>query len=200
MEKMHELEAWGLLTKKQFAHFLKLFQKRFGKPKKAKRLAISFWNPKRNKNLDTRIRITNKKAEIVQKFGQWENAKRWSFTELVLPLPDDAKKVYLAYRILDNQIGKAYPYSFIQYENYLFNQLKFEIKLGHQFGKTSRYFFEVELLDKRSSLDLILRDLNLVSLVTPTNVAFWNKWNKEVNLTSEDLDEKEIKNLIQSYF
>lgn len=200
MEKMNELEAWGLLTKRQFNHFLKLFRGRFGKPQKAKRLAISFWNPKRNKNLDTRIRITNKKAEIVQKFGQWENAKRWSFTELFLPLPDDPEKVYLAYRILDNQIGKAYPYSFIQYENYLFNQLKFEIKLGHQFGKASRYFFEVELLDKRSSLGPILKDLGLDSLVTLTNVSFWNQWNKEVNLTSKDLDEEKIKNLIQSYF
>ena len=117
---MTEYEVWGLLTKKQFIRFLAIFRRCFGQPRRAKRLAISFWNPIRNKNLDTRIRITNKKAEIVQKFGQWENTKKSRLTELVLSLPSDPKSVYLTYRILDNQIGKAYPYSFLQYENYLF--------------------------------------------------------------------------------
>lgn len=197
---MKELEAWGLLTKKQFEKLLRLFTKRFGKPQKAKRLAISFWNPKKNKNLDTRLRVTDKKAEIVQKFGDWENAQKWSFTELALPLPSDYKKAYLAYQILDNQTGKAFPYSFIQYESYLFRKPKFEIKLGRQFGKVSRYFFEVELLDEKSSLESILEDLGLNILVTITNVDFWKKWNREVNLTSDDLSEEKIKSLIQSYF
>lgn len=194
-----ETESWGQLTKNQFDKFLESFTKQFGKPKRKLRLAISFWDPKLNKNLDTRVRITNGKAELIQKYGKWMNRKKRSLHELILPLPRNPQRVYIAYKILSNNIQKSFPDKFLQFENYIYNQPNFELKLTHQFGKSSKYSFEVELKNKRETMKSILNRLGLTKLVTLTDVAFWNKWDRQVNFTTKDLTDNQIKALIKKY-
>ncbi len=64
-----EHEVLGELEVSKYNSLIEQFTLLYGNPKLKKRLAISFWDPAINKNVDTRIRITNGKAEIMQKTG-----------------------------------------------------------------------------------------------------------------------------------
>lgn len=195
---MLEREAWGQLSKEQFEEFLMLFGKRFGKPKMHRRLSISFWNHEMNE-IDTRIRITDGKAEIMQKVGSWEGATRWDREERQVKLFSDAEQIFSAYKILRHFLPSHEPCQIIQFDNYVFKIDDFEIKLSHQTGKTDKYNFEVETLNDESNLDVILKDLGLIDLVTVTDVEFWNNWNDELNLNDKDLSEEQILELIKEY-
>lgn len=197
--KSSEIESWGELTKSQFDKYLKRFSKKFGKPEVSNRLAISFWAPEMNKDLDTRIRITNGQPEIVQKSGWWEEKEQMELTELTFKLPRSAKDVFTVYKIFHNNIFKKSPDKFLQFTNYVFKTPKFEIKLSRQTGKTNKYSFEVELLDKKESLSEVLDNLGLKNLVVKTNVNFWKKWDRDLNPTRKDLTERQIFNLIKKY-
>jgi len=193
-----EEEFWGVLTKQQFGSFLKQFTKRFGKPTHSRRLSFSFWDHKRNK-LDTRIRITDGKAEIMQKIGGVGDKQLRVRTEKKLTLPSDTKEIFNAYQILRILIpGKDSCYIY-QHNNYLFRQPDFEVKITHQIGKTDKYNFEVEADPKKVDLNKLLKDLGLFSKITLTNARFWDKWNEELNLKDTELNSRAILNLIKKY-
>jgi len=196
---MKEQEAWGLINKTLFIKYNSIFTKKYGKPLLHKRLAISFWNPKIRKNTDTRIRITDRKPQVMQKTGRWENIDQWVFTETLLDLPADADQVFAAFNILKNIVGKKNSIRFIQHKSYIFETGKYEIKLAEQYGKKTKYIFEVELKKDGLKLKDILSDLELSDYTLKTDTVFWDKWNKEVNMTSEDLKDAEILELIKSY-
>ena len=90
---MIEQESWGVLTKQKFEHSLVLFTKQFGRPISSKRLSFSFWDHNRN-NIDTRIRITDGHAEIIQKIGKWEGTHEWSRSEQCVSLQPDFEEVF----------------------------------------------------------------------------------------------------------
>ena len=208
---MLEQEAWGELSKDQFEEFLRLFGERFGEPGRHRRLSISFWNHEMNE-IDTRIRITDGVAEIMQKVGQWEGVSQWDRSEIHLKLASDPQQIFNAYKILRNLLPEHEVCHFIRFDNFVFRQPDFEIKLAHQSGKSNKYNFEVEFLndqaeldkhraqlDDKSDLDVILKSLGLTDLVTVTNEEFWNKWNEELNLSDMDLKEEQIIELIKEY-
>src|SRR3989304_8111989 len=115
---MIEQEAWGLLTKSQFNQYLAQFTKKFGKSKHQKRLSFSFWDHRYNE-IDTRIRITNGKAEIVQKIGQWENVTQWERMERIVKLPRDAQQIFNAFKIFRQLLPASESCNIMQYDNYL---------------------------------------------------------------------------------
>jgi hypothetical protein len=195
---MLEQEAWGELSKDQFEEFLKMFGERFGEPSRHRRLSISFWNHKMNE-VDTRIRITDGKSEIMQKVGDWENVTQWVRKERHVKLGSDAGQIFNAFKILRQLLPPQEPCQFIQFDNYVFKTEAFEIKLSHQKGKSNKYNFEVESLNDESGLDEILKDLKLDNLVTVTDVKFWDKWNVELNVSDRDLSDEEIRDLIKEY-
>ncbi len=195
---MLEQEAWGQLTKKQFDLLIEKFTQRFGEPTRHRRLSISFWNHQHNE-VDTRIRITDGQGEVMQKIGKWDNATNWDRTERYLKLSSDADQVFNAYKILRQLLPSHEPCQMIQHDNYVFKTADFEIKLSHQIGKSDKYNFEVETLSGKSSLDSILKDLGLTEFVTVTDVAFWDKWNQDLNISDADLNEKQILRLIKKY-
>src|SRR3972149_10602450 len=150
-----EEESWGVLTKQKFEHFLILFTKQFGKPIHSKRLSFSFWDHKRNE-IDTRIRITDGKAEIMQKIGGIGDKRLRVRTEQRLKLLSDPEEVFNAYQILRVLIpGKDACYIY-QHDNYIFKQPNFELKITHQIGKTDKYNFEVEADTKKIDLNQLL--------------------------------------------
>jgi hypothetical protein len=195
---MMEEESWGVLTKTQFDKFLDLFTKRFGKPVHSKRLSFSFWDHNRN-GIDTRIRITDGKAEVMQKIGGIGDTQLRVRSEQKLKLPSDLQELLSAYQILRVLIPGDDSCYIYQHDNYIFKQPGFELKITHQIGKTDKYNFEVEVDTKKVDLDKVLKDLGLLDLVTLTNAEFWDKWNEELNLKDSDLDEKQIKDLIEKY-
>jgi len=114
-------------------------------------------------------------------------------------LQPDAKEIFSAYKILQILLPGANGCDIMQYDNYIFRQEKFEIKLTHQIGKTDKYNFEVEAVSETVNLNKILKGLGLLKLVTITNVEFWDKWNDELNLKGTDLNEKQTLELIKKY-
>lgn len=195
---MMEEEVWGVLTKDEFGKFLGEFTRRFGKPVYSKRLTFSFWDHRRN-NIDTRIRVTNGKAEIMQKVGKWEGSQIRSRSEQSVKLDSDLEVVFGAYKVLRVLIPGEDQCYIYQTEDYIFRKNNFEIKITHQTGKTDKYLFEVEAIAKKVDLKKVVRDLELTDLVRVTDEEFWNKWNEELNLKDNDINEDKLKNLINEY-
>lgn len=195
---MMEEESWGVLTKEQFEQLLDRFIKRFGVPIHSKRLSFSFWDHNRNE-VDTRIRITNGNPEIMQKIGDVGEGQKRVRSEQRIELKSDLNEILNTYQILRVLIPGEDSCYIYQHDNYIFKQPTFEIKITHQSGKTDKYNFEVEAIGKNVDLKQILVDLGLFDLVTTTTVDFWNKWNEELNLKDNDLDQKQIQNLISEY-
>ena len=193
-----EEESWGVLTKRQFDDFLDQFNKRFGKPIHSRRLSFSFWDHSRN-GIDTRIRITDGKAEIMQKIGGIGDKKLRVRSEQRIKLPSDSQELFSAYQILRVLIPGDDACYLYQHDNYIFKQPDFELKITHQIGKTDKYNFEVEVDTKKVDLNKVLKDLGLSEMVTLTSTEFWDKWNEELNLKDNDLDEKQIQDLIEKY-
>lgn len=195
---MVEEEVWGLLDEEKFNKLLNEFSLSFGKPKRSRRLAFSFWDHKRS-NIDTRIRITDGKAEIMQKVGIWEMSRKWSRNEQRINLLSDVEEIFNAYQIIRVLVPDEGSCYIAQFDNYTFKQSEFEIKLTHQTGKTNKYNFEVEADTSKKDLYLLLQDLGLSEMVTITDTEFWDKWNEELNLKDTDLEENEIRRMISQY-
>lgn len=193
-----EDESWGQLSKEQFESFLAQFTKQFGNPRKSRRIAISFWDHNRSE-IDTRIKITDGKAEIMQKKGSWEKTKMWSRSEQRVHLPNDKEEIFNAYQILRVLIPGPNDCYISQYENYLFDTENFEIKLTHQTGKSDKYNFEVEATSKSAKAAEFLKQIGLAEFVIETDEEFWRKWNNELNLNDKGLSEEQIRELIESY-
>lgn len=195
---MLEQEAWGELTKDQFEEFLELFGERFGEPICHRRLSFSFWDRNRN-DLDIRVKITDGKAELVEKEGWVENSSEWKRTEREVSLLSDADVIFNMVKIFQNLFPTDDPMPVMQFENYVWQADEFEVKLSHQFGTGDKYNFEVESLNGESSLEEILKDLELIDLVKITDVEFWEKWNEVVNLDGNELSDEDVRNLIEEY-
>jgi len=193
---MLEKEYWGLLTSDEFNKKLNLFINKFGKPTIKKRLAIET-NDWARPEVDSRIKITNGKAEFVQKTGDWNSRER---KELEIPLVNNVQAILDFFKAIITSVNAQIPsQQIMQFENYIFDLGYAELKIAHQLGKSDRYFFEVELIDNSKDLDLICKDLGLKADYEPKDRAFWEKWNQEVNIDSRNLSDDELKDLIEKY-
>lgn len=195
---MTEEESWGRLTRDQYDEYLNRYTSQYGAPAHSRRMSFSFWDHSRNK-IDTRIRITDGKAEIMQKVGDWEMARKWNRNEQRVTLPESAEEIYNTYQILRVLVPGEDSCYIAQFDNYIFKQPDYEIKLTHQTGKTDRYNFEVEADTAKTDLNKLLNELGLADKVLLTDVEFWHKWNKELNLKDTELSEEEIQELIKKY-
>lgn len=97
-----EKELLTILAKDEYVQVLTRFKNEFGEPKVQKRLSLQS-DDYGQSDIDTRIRITNGKAELMQKIGDWKNiTKGKSRTEVSIPLPSDSDVVAGLYRIIRN--------------------------------------------------------------------------------------------------
>lgn len=135
----------------------------------------------------------------MQKVGDVGEGQKRVRSEQRIVLKSDLNEIFNAYKILRILMPGDDSCYIYQHDNYIFKQPNFEIKITHQNGKTDKYNFEVETVGKNVDLNQILNDLGLLDLVTTTNVDFWNKWNEELNLKDNDLNQKQIQNLISEY-
>src|SRR3989344_6868853 len=193
---MNEVEIWGVLNKKEFDSKLDEFTKKYGNPKIQERLAIQILGVD-DPSLWTRIRITDGKAEIMQKVGSWDIGEQ---KEISVSLSPDLETVWRTFVIIKNLLKKRrYQVVIIQHKNFTFKTDGYEIKLSHQFGKTSKYPFEVEATKKDSELVSFAKKLGLTPDLKKKGEEFWNKWNEEVNLDGEKMKDKELKEIIRKY-
>ncbi len=189
-----ETEIWGELDQLNFQTKLKVFEQRYGRPIIQKRLSLQADNFKRH-DMDTRIRITDGQAELVQKVGRWEAASR---SEICVPLRSlSLSELLRLYQCLINQLPPEHRQTnIIQYQNYIFQTNDFELKLGKQTGKETVFHYELEAKTPSVNLNVIRKELDLPSPLEQSNEAFWTEWNQRVNLSMTEVSEVELTKLI----
>lgn len=194
---MQEDEIFGVLEKKVFDDLKLSLESSFGKPHNKKRIGLGLFD-RGNKEVDTRIRINDGVAELVQKVGQWENVEVISQKEITMVLNQTPDEVFNCFLILKN-IAKPYcPIKVISLHNLIYRNEKVEVKLTHQYGKSDRYTFEIELIDQDVNLIEVAKELGMARYIIKTDEAYWNKWDKEVNYTTEELSDEEILEIIKT--
>ena len=196
MSSDQEIEIWGVLGKSDFEKRLKSLTSKMGKPKLQKRLSIQILNPD-DKTLWTRIRITDGNAVIMQKVADWDAVER---EEIAVEIASDIESIYKHYLILKNLLAnKRCQLVMMQHLNYIFTTDEYEIKLSKQIGKNYKYPFEIEAIRPDVDLMDVAKAYNLKPDLSDKGEEFWNKWNDEVNLDLQEMQESEIKNIIKEY-
>ena len=195
-----EKELLSILSKDEYKQVLDRLKKEFGEPKVQNRLSLQS-DDYGQTDIDTRIRITNGKAELMQKVGDWKNiTKGKSRTEISIPLPSDADVVAGLYRIIRNLMkGPKIENIVMQFESFIWESEGIEIKLTHQFGKSDAYNCEFEVFGDSYKPEDLMKKYNVpVNLPTQTE-DFWRKWNEKVNLNTNELSEEKLLEIIRRY-
>lgn len=195
-----EKELLTILTTDEYERVLISLQKEFGKPKIQKRLSLQS-DDYGQTDIDTRIRVTNGKAELMQKVGDWKNiTKGKSRAEISIPLPSDADTIAGLYRIIRNLMSGPYIENIImQFESYIWESKGIEIKLTHQFGKSDAYNCEVEVFSSSHKPEGLMNKFNIpIHLPTQTQ-NFWRKWNERINLSADKISDKKLSKIIKKY-
>jgi len=198
-----ENEFIGEINKEIFQKKLQEFTAKFGEPEVKKRLGLMVFD-RNNPHIDTRIRITNGKAEIMQKVLQDEDGQGHSQKdEISLDIPNNTESVYRAFvsytNLLKPKYGKQLIRLIVQTENYLWQTEDYELKLSYQFGKSDYYTFEIEALNSNCDIKAVQIKLGLVPTenhASPKRKLFRVT---SVDLNAEELTESEIKKIIDSY-
>jgi len=195
-----EKELLTILSEEEHENVLTRLKEKFGEPQTQKRLSLQS-DDYGQTDIDTRIRITNGKAELMQKVGDWKNiTKGKSRTEISIPLPSDVNTIVGLYRIIRNLMkGPKIENIIMQFESFIWEAQDFEIKLTHQFGKSDAYNCEVEVLNGSHKPEVLMKELNIpIHLPTQTE-DFWRRWNEKVNLFSDNFPEEELIEVIRKY-
>lgn len=195
-----EKELLTILAKDEYEQVLTRFKNEFGELKIQKRLSMQS-DDYGQTDIDTRIRITNGRVELMQKVGDWKNITQGkSRTEISIPLLSDADVVAGLYRIIRNLMKGPKIENFVmQFESFIWESEGIEIKLTHQFGKSDAYNCEFEVFDDLHKPEELMREYNVpINLPTQTE-DFWRKWNKKVNLNADELSDEELLEIIKKY-
>lgn len=191
-----EKELLTILSKVEYEKVLARLVKKFGDPEIVKRLSLQSTDY-RWADVDTRIRITNGKAEIIQKVGDWKKQNR---QEITIPLPSDPKIIFDMYKIFMNAMRDEKVLTpIMQYENKLFKTKNFEIKLTYQFGKKDAYNCEIEVFDHALEPDDLAKKYNIPIHLPEQTQDFWKNWNETVNLSATELSDDELLKIISKY-
>src|SRR5690606_8198915 len=165
-----EKELLTILSENEYKQVLTRLKKEFGEPQVQKRLSLQS-DDYGQTDIDTRIRITNSKAELMQKVGDWKNiTKGKPRTEVSIPLPSDSDVIAGLYRIIRNLMkGSKIENIVMQFESYIWEREGVEIKLTHQFGKSDSYNCEFEVFDDSQKPDRLMKKYNVpINLPTQT--------------------------------
>lgn len=191
-----EKEILTILSKREYEDVLTRLTKIFGNPKIVKRLSLQSTDY-RWSDVDTRIRITNGKVEVIQKTGDWKNTNR---QEIIIPLPSNPNTVFKMYKIFTNAMRDEEVLTpIMQYINRLFICKDFEIKLTYQFGKNNAYNCEVEVFNLDTEPSKIAKKYGIPIHLPAHTKNFWKKWNERVNLSANNLTDRQLKQLISKY-
>jgi hypothetical protein len=195
-----EKELLTILSKEEYEQVLTRLSGEFGAPRTQKRLSLQS-DDYGQVDIDTRIRITDGKAELMQKVGDWKNiTKGKSRTEISIPLPSDADTIAGLYRIIRNLMrGAKIENIVMQFESFIWESKGIEIKLTHQFGKSDAYNCEVEIFDSLHSPKASMKELHVPIHLPSQTEDFWRKWNEKVNLNANELSEEKLLEIIKKY-
>lgn len=199
-----EDEIIGEINKEIFLRKRDEFTRKFGEPGKKRRLGLMVFD-RNNPKVDTRIRITNGLAEIMQKVIQNEDGLGHSKKqEISIKIPEDAESVFNSFQAFSNLLKEKYCEKLIrlliQTENYIWKLPDYELKLSYQFGKNDYYTYEIEAISKACDLHKVQLDLGLTPIenhASPERKLFRTT---QVDLNADEMTEEEIKAVIGRYF
>jgi hypothetical protein len=198
-----EKEIIGEINKEIFNAKKLEFTNKFGNPVFKKRIGLMVFD-RNNPQVDTRVRITNGKAEIMQKvikaddgFGHSEKL------EISIKIPDTKEAVFDAFQTYKNLLVNKYNEKLIlllvQTENYIWKTDDFELKLSYQFGKNDYFTFEIEALSENCDVSGAQKILGLnptENHASPERKIFRAT---QVDLDASRMADKEILELINTY-
>lgn len=197
---MLEKEMRGFITADTFESTIDRFTESLGQPKYSKRLSLALADYD-NLTLETKIRITNGEAEVVQKVGDFTAIDREEITIKLNSFESERLvDLYKTYRNFLKDVGNA-MLTLIQHENYVFADDRFEVKLFRQFGKNEFFAFEVEALSEMSDSELeeFCVQNNLVVDHNYNDFDSIQKRNSKVNIDLHALPEKDLEVIINEY-
>jgi hypothetical protein len=192
-----EREIWSETDFETYTSKIEEFTTKFGEPKQVKRLALRF-GPDNAHHVNTRIRITNGDAKIMQKVHSLERNRA---TEREIDIPNDAESIvslFKTYRTILQQFDHTHCY-LLRFDNAIFELEDVEIKLTHQFGNEDVYSFEVEALNKEVDVAAKCEELGLQPRKEIQDDAFWTAYNKRVNIDVMDWGDEELIRMIEGY-
>jgi hypothetical protein len=195
-----EKELLSILSEKEYKQVVTFLKKELGNPRLQKRLSLQSDDYSRE-DVDTRIRITNGRVELMQKTGDWKNiTKGKSRRERSISLPAEPKLVFDLYKMLINITGGSSVENIImQFESLIWETKAFEIKLTHQFGGGDGYNAEVEVHDKSLSPRNVAGDFKIPVHLPMKSIDFWREWNNKVNLSADSISDRDLLTIIRKY-
>jgi len=171
-----------------------------GNPNESKRVSLAIADYD-NLTLETKIRITNGKAEVVQKVGEFTATDREEITIKLENLNSEALvDLFRTYKnFLNDKVSPML--TLIQHENYVFKNDRVEVKLFRQFGNDEFFAFEVEALVEMddSELDKFCADNGLRVDPDYNNYDSIQNRNSKVNIDLGSIDSKELKSIFDRY-
>ena len=192
-----EREIWSEMDFRTYNAKKEEFTQNFGKPKVVKRLAFRF-GPDNAHYINTRIRITNGDAKIMQKV---HNVDRNSATERELDIPNDRDYIvslFNTYRTILLQFEQTHCY-LLRFESITFEHEDVEIKLTHQFGNENVYSFEVEALADDVDISKKCEELGLIPRDNKLDDDFWKAYNKRVNVDVMLWEDEKLDEILKQY-
>lgn len=199
-----EDEVIGEINKEIFLKKKEEFTRMFGVPVVKKRLGLMVFD-RNNPNVDTRIRITNGSAEIMQKVLQNEDGQGHSNKqEIPIKIENSVEAVFNSFLAFSNLLKERYPQRLIrllvQTENYIWNLPDYELKLSYQFGKNDYYTYEIEVMNSHCDLLKIQTELGLSPIENHASPERKLYRVTQVDLNADEITESEIKDVILGYF
>ncbi len=199
---MLEKEIRGEIDVETFEQKKKEFSEEFGEPKIYKRLALLIYD-RDQREIDTRIRITNGEAEIMQKIKvEGESDDMSSKEETSIPLNKDPEIIFNAYQVLSSLFYNSNPESMLRIsaetENFIWVVDDCEIKLSHLSGKFDYYNFEIEALDNKSHIKEIQKKLGLKDMFGFSTEES-KKRRRDLAIKLDEISKEEFIKLIKKY-
>ena len=200
MKTIEEKELLTILSEKEYKKVVAFLKKELGEPRLQKRLSLQSDDFLRE-DLDTRIRITNGRVELMQKVGDWKNiTKGKSREERSISLPADPKVILDLFKMLVNiNSGKLAENVIMQFESLIWKTDALEFKLTHHFGGSDAYSAEVEVIDRSLRPNDVAHDYQIPVHLPMKNIDFWREWNKKVNLSADSLSGRVLLKIIRNY-
>lgn len=197
MNKQLETEILGFISSAQYKALLKRLNVSYGEGATTKRLSLQVMDYSRT-DIDTRIRVTNGNAEIMQKTGSWESDTR---QEVSIDIQNTVQSVIGHWHILSNLLeGTHRKRTIIQTEStsYIVND-EFEVKITHQFGGVDVYSYEIESLKAGVDPRPTAKSLKIPIDTIPKDSKFWEEFNNRVNIDADSLTELELRSIVERY-
>jgi len=191
-----EKEILTILSRDEYTRVLAWLKGNLSRPKRIRRLAVQCTDTSYD-DLDTRIRITDGKVQLMQKIGKWKSKTR---EEIEINLPGNPEMILKIFKILRNAMkGDKVRTSIIQTDSLVFKSKDFEIKLTHQFGKSNKYNAEIEVFDPKIEPEEIAEKYDIPIHLPEHTAEFWDSWSKAVNYYADELSEEKLLAIIKRY-